>query len=56
MFSEPQFEPRLVETVIAGTKARTGVLDPEGAALAPGPELYFQLMEGLADSLVRCLA
>jgi zinc transport system substrate-binding protein len=56
VFSEPQFEPRLVETVIAGTKARTGVLDPEGAALAPGPELYFQLMEGLADSLVRCLA
>jgi zinc transport system substrate-binding protein len=55
VFREPQFEPRLVDTVIAGTGARTGTLDPEGAALAPGPELYFQLMSGLADSLVRCL-
>jgi zinc transport system substrate-binding protein len=55
VFSEPQFEPRLVTTVIAGTGARTGVLDPEGAALAPGPELYFQLMNGLAESLVHCL-
>jgi zinc transport system substrate-binding protein len=44
-----------VTTVIAGTGARTGVLDPEGAALAPGPELYFQLMNGLAESLVHCL-
>jgi zinc transport system substrate-binding protein len=55
VFSEPQFEPRLVATVIAGSGARTGVLDPEGAALAPGPELYFELMEGLADNLTRCL-
>jgi zinc transport system substrate-binding protein len=55
VFSEPQFEPRLVETVIAGTRARTGVLDPEGTALAPGSDLYFTLMQGLADSLVRCL-
>jgi zinc transport system substrate-binding protein len=55
VFSEPQFEPRLVNTVIAGSGARTGALDPEGAALAPGRELYFQLMDGLADSLVRCL-
>jgi zinc transport system substrate-binding protein len=55
VFSEPQFEPRLVTAVIAGSGARTGVLDPEGASLAPGPELYFQLMNGLADGLVHCL-
>ncbi|MFP3590063.1 zinc ABC transporter substrate-binding protein, partial [Paraburkholderia sp. SIMBA_055] len=28
VFSEPQFEPKLVNTVIEGTDARTGVLDP----------------------------
>jgi zinc transport system substrate-binding protein len=55
VFSEPPFTPRLVDTVIAGTAARTGALDPEGAALAPGADLYFQLMDGLADGLVRCL-
>ena len=55
VFSEPQFEPRLVETVIEGTQARTGVLDPEGASLRAGPELYFTLMDGLADGLATCL-
>ncbi len=56
VFSEPQFEPRLVQTMTAGTSARSGMLDPEGAALAPGPELYDRLMTGLADALVQCLA
>ncbi len=55
VFREPQFEPRLVDVVISGTAARTGVLDPEGALLARGPELYFNLMNGLADGLMRCL-
>ncbi len=55
VFREPQFEPRLVDVVIAGTRARTGVLDPEGALLPRGPGLYFALLNGLADELVRCL-
>jgi zinc transport system substrate-binding protein len=55
VFAEPQFEPTLVETVIEGTRGQTGVLDPLGAALDPGPDQYFQLMNGLADSLVDCL-
>jgi zinc transport system substrate-binding protein len=55
VFSEPQFEPRLVGTVIEGTHARTGVLDPEGASLHAGPELYFTLVDDLADALVTCL-
>ena len=55
VFSEPQFEPALVDTVVEGTAARTGVLDPLGAALSAGPDAYFSLMENLADSLVACL-
>jgi zinc transport system substrate-binding protein len=55
VFAEPQFEPALVDTVIEGTNARKGVLDPLGAALDTGPDQYFQLMNGLADSLVNCL-
>ncbi|MBI4183457.1 MAG: zinc ABC transporter substrate-binding protein [Proteobacteria bacterium] len=56
VFSEPQFEPKLVGTIVAGTGARTGVLDPLGAALSPGPDSYFLLMEGLARGLADCLA
>lgn len=55
VFSEPQFEPRLVETVVEGTDARSGVLDPLGAALPAGPGQYFQLMEAMAGSLIDCL-
>ena len=55
VFAEPQFEPALVETVLEGTSARKGLLDPLGADLEAGPEQYFQLMYRLADSLVSCL-
>jgi zinc transport system substrate-binding protein len=55
VFAEPQFEPALVDTVIEGTSANKGVLDPLGAALGDGPDQYFQLLNGLADSLVACL-
>lgn len=56
VFSEPQFEPRLVQTVIDGTKARTGVLDPLGSDIPAGPDQYPQMMRGLATSLTSCLA
>ena len=51
VFSEPQFESRLIATVIEGTGAKTGTLDPLGADLTAGPEAYFQLMTRLADNL-----
>ena len=56
VFSEPQFEPKLVETLVEGTGARTGVLDPLGATLAKGPDLYFQLLRNMASSLKKCLS
>jgi len=56
-FGEPQFQPTLVATVIAGSGARPGVLDPEGGADLPaGPEAYFQLLRRLSDSLRTCLS
>lgn len=56
LFSEPQFEPRYIMPLTEGTDIRLGVLDPLGSRLTPGPELYFQLMTGLGDALVSCLA
>jgi len=55
VFSEPQFEPKLVETLVKGTGARTGMLDPLGATLPKGPDLYFQLIRNMASSLKTCL-
>ncbi len=55
VFREPQFPAPVVDTVLAGTHAKSGVLDPEGADMAPGPEAYFLLMNRIADALVGCL-
>ena len=55
VFAEPQFEPKLVSTVTEGTKARSGVIDPLGASLDGGPDLYFQLIRNMAGSIRTCL-
>ena len=56
VFSEPQFEPKLIEVLAEGTTAKAGVLDPLGAAIPSGPDHYFTLMEALGTSLSSCLA
>lgn len=55
VFSEPQFQPALVATVIGDSGARQGVLDPLGAELPAGPDAYFLLLSALSDSLRNCL-
>lgn len=55
VFAEPQFKPVLVEKLVAGTSAKTGILDPEAATLKPGPQLYGQLLHQVADQLNQCL-
>ena len=55
IFTEPQFQPKLVQTLISGTGAKTVSLDPIGAGIAPGPDLYFRLMRNLAGSMAACL-
>ncbi len=56
VFAEPQYEPRLVQMLIAETNAKSGTLDPEGTGLAAGPDLYFSLMRAIGQELVTCLA
>lgn len=55
VLAEPQFNPGLVLTVLAGTQAAKGVLDPLGSDLEPGPALYPQLLRNLAGALAECL-
>ena len=56
VFSEPQFTPRLVKVVTDGTAAKSGVLDPLGAGIPNGPDLYFMLMRDMAASMRACLS
>lgn len=55
VFAEPWLRSRIVDTAVEGTTARIGIIDPEGTALSPGPELYFSLMQGLARDMGGCL-
>jgi len=56
IFAEPQFEPRIVSVVTEGTNAKAGQLDPLGADLEDGPDLYFNLIGNLATSFVDCMS
>ena len=55
IFSEPQFSPKLLQTVTAGTNVKQGTLDPLGAGLESGPELYFILLNNLSHNISSCL-
>ncbi len=55
VFSEPQFQARLVDAVTEGMSARAGTLDPEGARIEPGPGAYAALLRNLAGGLRTCL-
>jgi zinc transport system substrate-binding protein len=55
VFAEPQFDTRLVDNLVEGTRARTGTIDPEGSRIEAGLELYFALLRTLARDLAACL-
>ncbi len=55
VLAEPQFNAGLVTTVLDGSQAQTGVIDPLGADLEPGAALYPQLINNMATALADCL-
>ncbi|MFY2825347.1 zinc ABC transporter substrate-binding protein [Ruegeria sp. MALMAid1280] len=55
VLAEPQFNPGIVETVLDGTEAKTGVIDPLGSDLEPGAALYPQVIRNMARTLADCL-
>ena len=54
VFSEPQFNPDIINAVAKDMKIKTGVLDPLGATLDPGKELYFNLIKNMSASFKGC--
>lgn len=55
VFAEPQFSDKTVSTIAEETGLKQGELDPLGASLEPGAELYILLMKGLAEAFVEGL-
>ncbi len=54
VLAEPQFNPGLVTTVLDGSSANTAVIDPLGADLEPGADLYPQMIRNMATALAGC--
>ena len=54
LFSEPQFNPTIAETIASDTGVKAAVLDPLGAELEPGKDLYFDLISDMASSFESC--
>ncbi|WP_166416789.1 zinc ABC transporter substrate-binding protein [Cochlodiniinecator piscidefendens] len=55
-FAEPQHDPSLLETVFEGQPVTIGTLDPTGALIPAGPELYTTLIRNIADTIQTCTA
>ena len=54
VFSEPQFNPDIIKAVAKDTNIATGVIDPLGATLDPGKDLYFNLIGNMSKSFKGC--
>ena len=53
LFSEPQFDPKRLETIASYTKSHVRVLDPLETQ-AKENQHYGSLLIGLAESMVSC--
>lgn len=56
VFTEPQFNAGLIEALQDGAPLKSASLDPIGAQLAPGVEMYPSLLRDLTAAFASCLA
>ena len=54
IFSEPQFNPKIIETIAQDTGIKTGVLDPLGSIFDANKMQYFKLINDLGNKLKDC--
>ncbi|MGY6088975.1 zinc ABC transporter substrate-binding protein ZnuA [Avibacterium paragallinarum] len=55
LFAEPQFTPKVIETLHKSTGVKVGRLDPMGDAVALGKDSYANFLQYTADSYYNCL-
>ena len=54
LFSEPQFNPAIIKSIAKDSKIKTGVLDPLGATLDKGKDMYSELLQSMYASFKGC--
>ncbi|MDX1303167.1 zinc ABC transporter substrate-binding protein ZnuA [Photobacterium sp.] len=55
VFSEPQFSPAVVSSVVSGTGVKIGTLDPMATEIAEGEGGYARFLTELGASFTKCL-
>lgn len=56
LFAEPQFTPKVIESLSKGTGVHVGRLDPMGDKVALGKNAYADFLQFTADSYAECLS
>ena len=56
VFSEPQFTPAVIESVVRGSSTQKGQLDPVGSDIEVDKGSYFEFLQQLTDSYTSCLS
>ena len=54
IFSEPQYNPKIIETLANDTNILTGTMDPLGANLDKGATMYSKLIISISNSIKNC--
>jgi zinc transport system substrate-binding protein len=55
LFTEPNFDPKIMSVVTEGTTAKIATLDPEASSIPEGPGLYAQSLREISRDLAACL-
>ncbi|MEG3638466.1 zinc ABC transporter substrate-binding protein ZnuA [Magnetococcus sp. PR-3] len=56
LFSEPQFEPAMINALVRHSDIQTAELDPLGSQIPAGPTAYHTLLTTMANRLNHCLS
>lgn len=56
LFAEPQFTPKVIESLAKGTSVNVGRLDPIGDGVKLGENSYANFLQATADSYAQCLS
>ncbi|MFN1616713.1 zinc ABC transporter substrate-binding protein ZnuA [Vibrio rotiferianus] len=56
VFSEPQFTPAVIESVMRGNDVKAGVLDPLGTDIEVSSGSYFEFLHSMSNSFSQCLS
>ncbi|WP_150540304.1 zinc ABC transporter substrate-binding protein ZnuA [Actinobacillus vicugnae] len=55
LFAEPQFTPKVIESLSKGTQVKVGQLDPLGTKIELSKTAYPQFLQAIADEFSQCL-